>query len=237
MTIAESLKRLMHEEGLNNITFAQLLGLAAGTVSRYVSGYRIPNLKRLQQISSVFDRNLVLTFIGGNIHSKFQLREHVREITFDEKLELCRNPLFGYCRNRLHLTKENAEDLVQETMYRAMKLHSTWRPEVAMLTWLIGIAKRAKDRSNSNLSFLDSYIGHEQLTEESEDAFRYNVDLFKYVEKLNPSRKKYYQLYAIGLSHREIAEKMNSNENAVKEKIKNIKRLLRRKIENASLKN
>jgi len=125
MTIAESLTRLMHEEGLNNITFAQLLGLSAGTVSRYVSGNRIPNLKRLQQISTVFDRNLVLTFIGGNIHSKFQLREHVREITFDEKLELCRNPLFGYCRNRLHMTKENAEDLVQETMYRAMKLHST----------------------------------------------------------------------------------------------------------------
>lgn len=232
MTIAEALIRLMKEEGLNNLSFAHLLGVNPPCISRYLSGSRIPPLKRLIQISFVCNRRLILEFNNNNpIHARFILRETVRETSFNEKLVQCQNPLMGYCISRLNLKKEDAEDVVQETLYRALTLHETWQREISMLTWLIGIAKNVKNRKASKLIFVENYLEHESMNDEVETVFRKSPNLFNYIEEMKKSSKQTYKLYLSGLPLKEIAIQLNTTEAAVKMRIKNVKKYLRIKLE------
>lgn len=230
MTIAKALKQLMHEEGLNNISFAQLLGVTPACTSRYIHGSKIPPLNRLIQISQVLNRRITLKIFDKEIQAKFELKELKREVTFDEKLEQCSKPLMSYCLARLHLKKEDAEDIVQETIYRALTMHYTWRPEVSMMTWLIGIAKRIKNRRRRKIVYIENYIESDFLTEEAEEVFRKDVYLFKHIENLDPKSRKYYKLYLNGMPFSQIALEMNTTVNYVKTKIYNLKNYLNKNI-------
>lgn len=231
MNIADALNRLLKEEGLNNLSFAQLLGVNPPCTSRYLSGSRIPPLNRLKQIAKVFNRKLILEFTLDEIQAKFVLKESIREISFDDKLQQCHMPLMRYCMNRMFLRKEDAEDVTQETLYRALKLHNTWNPEVAIMTWLIAIAKNVKSRKMSKLMFIDDYLKFDKLCDESEETFRHNPNLFNYIDEMNPANKEICKLYLTGVPYTTIAKQVNSSEGAIKMRIKNIKKYLRLKTE------
>ena len=206
------------------------LEYAPATISRYINNVRIPTWRRLIQISNVVDRRLILQINNEIIQAKFELKELKREVTFDEKIQQCSLALMKYCISRMHLLKEDAEDTVQETIYRALTMHYTWRPEISMMTWLIGIAKKVKDRRNGRLIYVNNYIESGILSDESEQTFREHSDLFHYIENLNPVNKKYYKLYLNGIPYKQIALQMNVAEFTVKRKIKTIKLALSEKI-------
>lgn len=235
MTITEALQRLMKEEGLNNNAFAQLLAVSHGTVSRYVSGSRIPPIHRLKQIAKIFNRRLDVVIENDNISGRFIFRDNVRDITFDKKIEQCRGALLRYALGNMHLKKEVAEDLVQDTILKGLLLHYTWRPEVAMTTWLIGIQKRSIGKYNSKLVYVENYVENDRLTEESENVFKNYPKLFNYIEHLGKTDKDYYKLYANGIDYKTIALQMNTTEKYVKTRIHVIKQQIRKKMESASM--
>jgi RNA polymerase sigma factor (sigma-70 family) len=231
--ISEAIKQVMKEEGYGPTSFSVLLGINKTTVHKYLSERIIPPVKRLQQITKLLNRSLILTINNGTIGAKFVLREGVREITFDNRIEQCREPVMRYCLVHMHLSKSDAEDVTQETMLRGMLLHYTWRPEVAMTTWLIGIAKRIKDKRHDKLVLIENYIDTDRLNDEVENVFRKNVNLFAYVQGLNDKDRNYFRLYINGIDYKSIADEMNTSEQVVKNKIRNIKQIIRRRIESS----
>ena len=230
MTISESLQRLIKEEGLNNITFSQMLAISHTTTSRYLNGTRIPPLNRLKQIAFVFNRRCTLVLENDKITGKFVFRESLRDISFDDKIEQSRKALYHYATFRMHLRKEDAEDIVQDTIIKGMLLINTWRPEIALTTWLIAILKRSRNKWNSKLVFVENYIENEQLTIEAENTFRSHPKLFECVESLSPADKDLFKLYLNGLSYKFISLHKNCTESAVKMRIRALKLRLYRKL-------
>lgn len=223
MTIPEALQQLMKQEGLNNITFAQMLGVSHGTTSRYILGTRTPPLNRMKQIARVFNRRLELVIENDKIKGKFVFRDQVRQPSFNEKIAECRSALKHYAIGIMKLSYESTEDIVQETLLKGMLLSHTWRPEVAMTTWLIGIMKRSRTKKRHNVVYIEDYIETEHLTAEAEVMFTEKPKLFKYVESLSKNDRAYFKLYATGVPYKLIAIEMNTTEKYVKTKIKLIK--------------
>lgn len=231
MTIAESIVKLRQEEGLNNISLAALLGISCASVTMYQNGKRVPPLHRLVHIAVACNRNLSLEVISGKVHAKFTLKTTLREISFDTKLHECEPALRSYCRKFLCRNKDDENDLVQEVFVVALTRHFTLRPEVSMLTWLIGIAKNSVKKHASKLLYVESYIEHDHLTDDIENFFRAHTDVFRYIEKLKPSRKKMYELSLIGMEYKDIARQMNTTEGSIKVMMGHTKRQLRQMIE------
>lgn len=231
MTIAEALIQLRKEEGLNNNGMAHLLGISAACVSRYEKSKLTPPLKRLVQIATVFKRNLVITIVTGNIQAQFIMKESIRSLSFDKRLTECEMGLRKYCSTHLCRNQEDVNDLVQDTMYTALRRFDTLRADVAMMTWLIGIAKNTVRKKASKLIYVESYIENDRITDEIEDYFRAHGDVFRYIEKLTPTRREAYKLSLIGLEYKEIAEKLGSTEGSIKTMMGQIKIRLRTMIE------
>jgi len=236
MTIAEAIDQMMKQEGLNNMALAQMMDLKPCTISRYRYGVRAPNLKKLQQMATVCNRKISIVIAEDFIQAVFLVKETVADFSFDQKLIKCREPLLRFCIGRLKLKKEDAEDVTQETLYRARTLHYTWQADVAMTTWLIGIAKRVhwQNKKSNKLVYIDSYIAYDTLTNESEEQFRGNTDLFKYVGNLKGKQREFYRHYVIGTPYKDIAEKFNTTEGYVKNSIKSTKKYLREKLKKVS---
>jgi RNA polymerase sigma factor (sigma-70 family) len=216
MTIGESIKLLRKEEGLSARALAELIGVTGSTICQYEKGGVIPPIKRLKQICKACNRSLILKIYPDGLHCKFMLRESVREVSFNEKITECWKPLYSYCIRYLCRNKDDAKDLVQDTLLAAIKAHNTLRSDVGIMTWLIGIAKNLAVKKKSKLSYVEKYIETDLLTNESEEFFRKNVNVWKYVNKINKNRRRIFELSAIGLSYRDIAEQTGSTENSIK---------------------
>jgi RNA polymerase sigma factor (sigma-70 family) len=232
MTIAESIEKLMREEGHTTRSFAELFNVCLATVHNWIRGKRTPQVKRLREIASVCNRILELKISKKYIDAKFLLRESPREITFDQKLKECYQPLFRFCRVHLCKSADDTKDLVQETLYAALKHHSTLYPDVSMLTWLIGIAKNISRKKASKLVYVESYIETDLITDEIETYFQNHGDVFRFIEKLTPKRREAYKLALIGLEYKEIAKKLNTTEGTIKTMMGQTKIRLRKMIEN-----
>jgi len=216
MTIGEAIVRLQKEEGLNNTGLARLLGLSYASISMYASGKRIPNIKRLIHIANACNRNLIIEIISGKVHAKFIMKETVREISFDKKLQECEPGLRRYVLAHLCRNVDNANDLVQDTLFTALRRHDTLFPEVSMMTWLIGIAKNIVRKKASKLVLIESYLETDSITDEIEGYFREHGDVFRFLEKLTPMRREAYKLSLIGLEYKEIAKKLGTSEGSIK---------------------
>jgi len=231
MTIAEAIIQLRKEEGLNNNGLAHMLGVSAACISKYEKGRQIPPMKRLVQIATVFKRNLVITIVTGNIQAQFITKETIRSLSFDKRLAECEPGLRRYCQSHLCRNQEDVNDLVQDTMYTALRRFDTLRADVAMMTWLIGIAKNIVRKKASKLVYVESYLEHESITDEIEDYFRANGDVFRFIEKLTPMRREAYKLSLIGLEYKEIAQKMGTSEGSIKTMMGQSKARLRKLLE------
>jgi len=227
MTIGQSIRKLRTDEGYTQVAFAQVLGVSCSAMSRFEADKLKVSLRRLKQIADVTNRWLILKSDGKTENCSFTIKESVRTITFDQKLQDCYNPLLRYCRKHLTRSEDSAKELTQETLYRALKVHYTLQPEISMLTWLIGIAKKTALKKASKLVYVDEYIETSVITDEIESFFRENHELFKAVEKLPERRRRIYELSAIGCSYSDIAREMSTTENAIKTTMGQIKNKLK----------
>jgi RNA polymerase sigma factor (sigma-70 family) len=234
MTIGEAIIQLRKEEGINNKGLALLLGISYASVSIYEKGKRIPPMHRLVQIATVFKRNLIITIVSNNVQAQFIMKESIRSLSFDKRLAECEGALRGYCWKHLCHTQDDVNDLVQDTMYTALRRYDTLRDDVAMITWLIGIAKNTVRKKASKLVYVESYIEHDRITDDIEEYFRGHADVFRFIEKLTPKRREAYKLSLIGLEYKEIAVKLNTTEGCIKSIMQQNKIRLRQMIENTS---
>ncbi len=230
MTIGESITRLRKEEGLSGIALAELLGVSGACITMYENGKRTPNIKMLQRIAKVCNRTFNLKIHPEDMDSIFTFRESVRVKSFDKKIQECWQPLFNYCMKFLCRNQSDAKDLVQETMLTALKMHYSLRADVAIMTWLIGIAKKKALARKSKLVLVETYIETDKLTDEIEDYFRANVDIWKFIANLTDRKRKIYELAMIGLEYKEIAYQLNTTENAIKTTMGQIRGQLKKMI-------
>ncbi len=230
MTIGESITRLRKEEGLSGIALAELLGVSGACITRYEKDQLVPPVKRLKQIAKVCNRTFNLKIHPETMHSIFTFRESIRVKSFDEKLQDCWQPLFNYCMKFLSRNQSDAKDLVQETMLTALKMHYSLRADVAIMTWLIGIAKKKALSRKSKLVLVENYLETDKLTNEIEEYFRANVDIWKFITNLTDRRRKIYELAMIGLEYKEIAYQLNTTENAIKTTMGQIRGQLKKMI-------
>lgn len=111
-----------------------------------------------------------------------------------------------------------AEELTQETFYRAVKQSGKFKGESRVSTWLCGIAKNVwleTLRHNHRESPLED--ASEQATASSEILFfqkAEQTEIFKLLHQMQEPAREVLYLRLIGnLSFRQIGEVMNRNEN------------------------
>jgi RNA polymerase sigma-70 factor (ECF subfamily) len=121
-------------------------------------------------------------------------------------------------------TREDAEDIVQNTLYKALKYVDSidyrsaraWLFRVA-LNEFYNICKRNKKNLLMNINYIDI---NDFLTESAEDTVINSEkveDIKNTLEKLQPVYKEFLILkYVIGFSYRDISEYTGYSENKVK---------------------
>ena len=114
-----------------------------------------------------------------------------------------------------------AEELTQETFYRAVKNINKYKGKCKMSTWLCQIAKNLwyselkKNKRNSNIDF-NSLIESSNLLEEYINKEE-KISMFKEISKLDDKTKEVIYLRINGMTFKEIGEILDKNEK--KEKI------------------
>jgi RNA polymerase sigma factor (sigma-70 family) len=235
MTIGEAIIQLRKEEGINNNGMAYLLGVSAACISRYEKNKQIPPLRRLIQIADVFKRNLMLTIVTGKVQAQFIMKESIRSLSFDKRLAECEEGLRKYCAAHLCRNINDVNDLVQDVMYTALRRYDTLRADVAMMTWLIGIAKLTVKKKASKLMYVENYIEFDSITDEVEKYFKENGDVFRFIEKLTPMRREAYKLSLIGHEYKEIAKRLKTTEGSIKTMMQQTKIRLKTMLEKDSV--
>jgi RNA polymerase sigma factor (sigma-70 family) len=234
MTVAEALLRIRREDGLTQDSLARLTGFAPSTICKWEKG-RLPTLKRLQQVAAVTNRNFILKVSDKSIFVSLILREYSRDIGFDKALWKLEPSLKSFCSGILNVPRQELDDLVQETFYRALKLYNSWDRKVALMTWICGIARVAHYRKKSKLVYIESYVEFDALGEITDSYYREHVNAFNYVDALGGRKRKMYQSYLSGYSHEETATMLGLSPVYVKTRINKIKQELRRLIEGNEL--
>jgi RNA polymerase sigma-70 factor (ECF subfamily) len=125
---------------------------------------------------------------------------------------------------KMGATREDAEDIVQNTLYKALKYVDSidyrsaraWLFRVA-LNEFYNICKRNKKNLLMNINYIDI---NDFLTESAEDTVINSEkveDIKNTLEKLQPVYKEFLILkYVIGFSYRDISEYTGYSENKVK---------------------
>lgn len=129
--------------------------------------------------------------------------------------------VYGYL---LVLTNRNydlAEELTQETFYRATKNVSKFRGDCKMSTWLCQIAKytfyQYVDKSKKRVEVSFESVEEPAMSEEVEQAYMDNeakLAIYKKIQALNSPMRDVFMLRLTGdLSFREIGDILGKTEN------------------------
>ena len=154
-------------------------------------------------------------------------------MTFEEAYEKHYEDVYKVIYMRL-LSRENTEDVVQETFIRAMKAWDSFDDSKASAkTWLCTIAR------NTMLNYIKSNKKHEQASfeEMNEAGFEpgvedkelsqltdeYAKEAYSILSKLKESdRELLVMRYVEEMSYKEIAARIDSNEKAVAKKVERL---------------
>ena len=130
---------------------------------------------------------------------------------------------FSVVYNYLYSLSHNeniAEELTQETFYRAVKNINKYKGKCKMSTWLCQIAKNLwyselkKNKRNSNID-INSLIESSNLLEEYINKEE-KISMFKEISKLDDKTKEVIHLRINGMTFKEIGEILDKNENWAK---------------------
>lgn len=140
--------------------------------------------------------------------------QSIEEI-YKQYFEIVNKYLFCLTRN-----SDIAEELTQETFYRAVKKIHTFKGNCKISVWLCEIAKNLwydelrKNKKLKNVEEQDIFTYQEENVEETIIANEEKVSLYKKLQKLNEQTREVMYLRITGeLSFKEIAEIMNKTEN------------------------
>lgn len=134
---------------------------------------------------------------------------------YEEYFEMVKKYLFCLTRNN-----DIAEELTQETFYKAVKKINTFKGNCKISVWLCQIAKnlwydelRKKQKiQNTEEEELFTLSSLEQ-TEQTVIANENKIELYRKLQKLNPSTREIIYLRITGeLSFKEIADILNKTE-------------------------
>lgn len=210
MTIGETLVQLRTEEGLTQQSLSIKTGLSERFINLIEHDKKSPSLRSLTRISDAVDKNLNITYSPGQkiIHIKLSLRHTTRSKTFEERVVELQHRLHIDCLKLCKGNKAKAEDLQQETTFRALVYHDRFNESCQLYTWLFSIAKnihKGETQTDRYLTFVEEYIE----TADTISEVKGNVRLTKYIERLSDRAKQVYKMRLIGLSYAEIAEKLD----------------------------
>lgn len=137
------------------------------------------------------------------------------EQIYEEYFEIVNKYLFCLTHNN-----DIAEELTQETFYKAIKKIDTYKEECKISVWLCQIAKNLwydQCRKNKNITNEEEYLLNVQeknTTEEQVISNNEKILLYKRMQKLDEKTKEVIYLRLTGeLSFKEIGVIMNKTEN------------------------
>ena len=113
-----------------------------------------------------------------------------------------------------------AEELTQETLYRAVKSIDKYKETCKISTWLCQIAKNLwyselkKNKKYLNID-IENIYENSDLTEEYIDKEE-RINMFKEISKLDDKTKEVIYLKLNGMTFKEIGEILDKNENWAK---------------------
>ena len=154
-------------------------------------------------------------------------------MTFEEAYEECYEVVYKAVYMRL-LSRENTEDVVQETFIKAMNSWDSFdESKASVKTWLCTIAKNTMinyvrgNKKHENSSFDEmSEAGFEVGVVDSELESLEDDDAREAYELLKPLKPEDRELlimrYVEEMSYKEIAEKVGSNDKAVAKKVERL---------------
>lgn len=227
MTIGEAIRKLRIDEGYTVTSFSQLIGISQPTVSQYELGKINPPINRLKQIAKITGYWFTIKTDGNITHAEFIGKATERKASFDERLKNCYLPVYRYCLKYLVKSEDSAKELTQETLYRGLKLHEQYWSEVSMETWLIGIAKKVNKSRRFKLEYVSDYLETDKITDEIEQYFHENHEVFKLIEQLPERQREIMKLSAIGCSYADIAKQFHTTEKTIKSSAYKIRKRLK----------
>ena len=137
------------------------------------------------------------------------------EKIYEEYFETVNKYLFCLTKN-----SDLAEELTQETFYRAVKKIGTYKGECKISVWLCQIAKNLwydQCRKNKKIINIDNEILELEAKEKIEDQVISNdekIALYKQIQKLDEKTREVIYLRITGeLSFKEIGDILNKSEN------------------------
>lgn len=113
-----------------------------------------------------------------------------------------------------------AEELTQETFYRAVKSIDKYRETCKISTWLCQIAKNLwyseleKNKKHLNIDMENIYENSDLVEEYIDKEER--INMFKEISKLDDKTKEVIYLKLNGMTFKEIGEILDKNENWAK---------------------
>ncbi len=160
-------------------------------------------------------------------------------IEFYNKLDVLNKPLNSFAYN-LTKNSEDAEDLFQETAFRALTNKEKFRPGTNFKAWMFTIMKnifinnyRKKVKRNTVIDSTDNlfYInsGSAQISNQA-DANILMAELEKMINDLEPSIMKPFMLHYEGYKYQEIADELEIPLGTVKSRIFFARKELKEKI-------
>ncbi len=129
----------------------------------------------------------------------------------------------------LSLTKdfEDAKDLVQETVYKALKNKDKFRIGTNFKAWIMTLMRntfinnyRKKKRSQTDLAPSDSYVFTTSATDNNAgESNLANQELMKILDSIDEKLRQPFWMYYIGMSYQEIADQLETPLGTIKSRI------------------
>jgi RNA polymerase sigma-70 factor (ECF subfamily) len=155
-------------------------------------------------------------------------------MSFNDKLIAARPALLSYAR-RVTRSKQEADDLVQETLCRCIKYASHFRGQAKVSTWAHAIMRRIRiddlrRRDNETAGHVALRFARDHSAYHPEAIGRV---LASKLETMPTSLRTPFQMHTEGYSHDEIAECMGLTRSAVSLRVHRARRHLRECLEAA----
>lgn len=149
-------------------------------------------------------------------------------LEFNTQLMKLENQL-GYFAISLTNDEEDAKDLVQDTLVKAITNQDKYRDDTNLKAWTYTIMKntfinnyRRKAKTNTmldnteDLYFLNSSIHNNGATADSNQS---RSEIVSEIKKLDISQRKPFEMHIAGFKYKEIADHMNISIGTVKSRI------------------
>lgn len=163
----------------------------------------------------VTDRHLVSKFLRTRDEASFR------------SLHRLHSPMLYRVALRLLARPELAEDVLQETWIRAVRLLPRFRWESQLRTWLAGIAIRCCHEVRRTATAVDSEAAPWPARATAGDGLR--LDLERAVATLAPGRREILLLHDVeGFTHAEIATMLDIDEGTSKSQLSRARQQMRR---------